>query len=276
MSVNPKLAALMRIIEENQDKISEGEYLEAMNALGSLHREVPPPPPPMHAPIQPGVNPNPNPNPNPGAVQLFRPTIPECMVGQEWEYQALARVQKYHPDRSCTRISPTRWMGLEYASRFRLLREAVECFVHSLESTYAIPEPSACPFISRHAVGHWNMNGDTEWECVCGYTGKTKHWKKHEESERHQDWAKHRTVSRKKVDKMKARINDDEAGDLHRFASRIGMIPDGVYPGGIRTYIVTQDRNEWTHPELYLGPHRSESGTWVVHPRACLAREYVQ
>ncbi len=62
MSVNPKLAALMRIIEENQDKISEGEYLEAMNALGSLHREVPPP---MHAPIQPGLNPNPNPNPNP-------------------------------------------------------------------------------------------------------------------------------------------------------------------------------------------------------------------
>jgi hypothetical protein len=38
MIVNPNLATLMRVIEENQDKITEGEYLEAMNALGALHR----------------------------------------------------------------------------------------------------------------------------------------------------------------------------------------------------------------------------------------------
>ena len=37
MTVNPNLATLMRVIEENQDKITEGEYLEAMNALGTLH-----------------------------------------------------------------------------------------------------------------------------------------------------------------------------------------------------------------------------------------------
>ena len=38
MTVNPNLATLMRVIEENQDKMTEGEYLEAMNALCSLHR----------------------------------------------------------------------------------------------------------------------------------------------------------------------------------------------------------------------------------------------
>ena len=38
MTINPNLATLMRVIEENQDKITEGEYLEAMNALGALHR----------------------------------------------------------------------------------------------------------------------------------------------------------------------------------------------------------------------------------------------
>jgi hypothetical protein len=38
MAVNPNLATLMRIIEENQDKITEGEYLDAMNALCALHR----------------------------------------------------------------------------------------------------------------------------------------------------------------------------------------------------------------------------------------------
>ena len=41
MTVNPNLAALMRVIEDNQDNMPEGEYLEAMNALGALHREIP-------------------------------------------------------------------------------------------------------------------------------------------------------------------------------------------------------------------------------------------
>ena len=38
MSVNPNLATLMRVIEEVQDRMPEGEYLAAMNALGALHR----------------------------------------------------------------------------------------------------------------------------------------------------------------------------------------------------------------------------------------------
>ena len=39
MNVNPKLATLMRVIDDNQDKMTEGEYLEAMNALAALHRD---------------------------------------------------------------------------------------------------------------------------------------------------------------------------------------------------------------------------------------------
>jgi hypothetical protein len=31
----------MRVIEDAQDKMPEGEYLAAMNALGALHRVVP-------------------------------------------------------------------------------------------------------------------------------------------------------------------------------------------------------------------------------------------
>ena len=38
MSVNPNLATLMRVIEENQDKMTDGEYLDAMNALCALYR----------------------------------------------------------------------------------------------------------------------------------------------------------------------------------------------------------------------------------------------
>jgi hypothetical protein len=43
MSVNLNLATLMRVIEDAQDKMPEGEYLAAMNALGALHRVVPAP-----------------------------------------------------------------------------------------------------------------------------------------------------------------------------------------------------------------------------------------
>jgi hypothetical protein len=38
MTVNPNLATLMRVIEDQQYKMPEGEYLQAMNALGALHR----------------------------------------------------------------------------------------------------------------------------------------------------------------------------------------------------------------------------------------------
>ena len=38
MSVNENLETLMRVIEDSQDKMPEGEYLAAMNALGALHR----------------------------------------------------------------------------------------------------------------------------------------------------------------------------------------------------------------------------------------------
>lgn len=41
MPVNSNLSTLMRVIEDAQSKIPEGEYLAAMNALGALHRVIP-------------------------------------------------------------------------------------------------------------------------------------------------------------------------------------------------------------------------------------------
>lgn len=37
MSVNPNLETLMNLVDELQDKMPEGKYLEAMNALRDLH-----------------------------------------------------------------------------------------------------------------------------------------------------------------------------------------------------------------------------------------------
>jgi hypothetical protein len=56
MTVNPNLTTLMRVIEENQDKITEGEYLEAMNALGALHRVATSAPPASPSPLLPPVS----------------------------------------------------------------------------------------------------------------------------------------------------------------------------------------------------------------------------
>jgi hypothetical protein len=285
-TVNPKLATLMRVIEDNQDKMTEGEYLEAMNALGALHREIPAAallPPPPGAPPSYAES---------AAAGLFAPRVPEVMGGNITEMRAWERVKQYHPDPFQNRIRAEEWMLLPYETRYRLLREATEHFVNKKEPLHRRPEPSVCPFITRHAVGLWSDedDGNTNWECVCGYIGKVKHWKKHEQSERHQEWATHRTVSRRKIQKMKAYINDDEVGNFVRFAS-YAPNPAGLYPGGIRFYPVWQDKNEWTHPELFAEFHRSpipvfhldECGnvdetttTWFVHRRNIWARDYVQ
>lgn len=293
MSVNPNLAALMSVIEENQDKMTEGEYLKAMNALGALHREVPVPVVHSQAPIRPIPSGHPPSYAASAAAGLFAPRVPEVMSGNVTEKHAWERVKNYHPDPIQNRISAEEWMAMSYETRFRLLREATEHYASKKEYLLRTPDPKNCPFITRHAVGLWSMedDGNTQWECVCGYRGKVKNWKKHEQSERHQDWAKHRTVSRRKTEKMKAMINDDEAGSIVRFASYEASNPAGIYPGGIRIYTVWQDKNEWTHPEMFAEFHQNpipvfhmnECGnvgdtttTWFVHRRNISPRQYVQ
>lgn len=300
MAVNPNLARLMCVIEENQDKISEGEYLEAMNALGALHREeqaqvriqVQAPYIPPTLAIPDGSPPSYS-----ESAPLFAYHFAEGTGDNLTEILALDKVKKYHPDSYYNRISSEQWMETSYETRFQLLREATEHYASTWKSEYTNPDALICPFISRHAVGSWKMdlpyeqrtfaNGqdsssffDFTWNCVCGYTGKTKNWKKHEQSERHQEWARHRTVSRRKIEKMKANINDDEVGSFFSYAGYASNTM-GLYPGGIRVYTAWQDRNEWTHPEMYGEAHRSPilntSGekTWFVHERNIKDNEFI-
>ena len=282
--INPKLATLMRVIEDNQGKMTEGEYLEAMNALGALYREIPAA---AAVAVPPAAPPSYDAS---AAAGLFAPRVPEVMGGNLTETRAWEHVRNHHPEHN--RIRAEEWLQIPYDTRFRLLREAIEYVVGKKEISHRTPEPSVCPFITRHSVGLWSNedDGTTKWECVCGYTGKVKNWKKHEQSERHQEWATHRTVSRRKIEKMKAMVRDDEAGIFVRFAN-YAPNPAGLYPGGIRTYTVWQDKNEWTHPEMFAEIHRSpipvfhldECGnvgetttTWFVHRRNIWARQYVR
>lgn len=260
MAVNPNLAELMRVIEDNQDKIPEGEYLAAMNALGALHREIPVPMAVVAAP--------------PHVISQAPAILPPGMEDRA-EQAAWYRVTNDHPDHFG--ISPEEWIQYPEDDRRTFLHEATELVVNRRESCARNPEPEECPFIARHAVGRWCVIG--VWECVCGYKGYCRNWQKHEQGERHQEWAKHRTVSRRKIERMKREIRRDEEGELCRFnpLSQTDL-------GGIIFFINRQERNEWTHPELYTEsqrnpiPRPTASGirtTWFVHPRPLFERVYV-
>jgi hypothetical protein len=279
MTVNPRLATLMRVIEDNQDKMPEGEYLDAMNALCALHREIP------AAPVD-GAG-------GAAAVHHHHPPPPYNEPGSMFavaagpeervDRAAWYRVTSEHPEHFG--ITEEIWMELPQEVRDIMLREATEMIVNNLERTWINPDPEVCPFVARHAVGSWRVGGGGElydyWNCACGYTGKTKHWQKHEESKRHQDWAKHRTVSDRIIKKMKKAVERDERGDVCRYK------PQSMTEfGGIRYFPISQERNEWTHPELFadpvhLHPIPTADGTgttWFVHPRVQRhnSREYLE
>ena len=282
-AVNPKLETLMRVIEDNQDKMTEGEYLDAMNALAALHREVP-----AHAAAAGGGGAAVHGLALPPSYSESAHLFAAAGVEERVDRAAWCRVTNDHPDHFG--ITYSIWKELPQEERDMMLREATECVVNQLERNWINSDPEVCPFIARHAVGSWRVGGgggglygDEDhqiWECVCGYTGKTKHWQKHEESERHQNWAKHRTVSQRIITKMKKTVVRDERGELCRYKPQ-----SKTEFGGIRYFPISQERNEWTHPALYADPaHRKPiptadgvGTTWFVHPRVQRhnSREYL-
>jgi hypothetical protein len=267
MTVNPNLAALMRVIEDNQDKMPEGEYLEAMNALGALHREIPAPVVAMPVMAIPSGHPPSYAASTPLFRQQQQPALPNGM--DHIEQAAWHRVKHSHPE--YLGISAEDWMEFSPPERNQFLREATDITVNRYEVCCRNPDPQECPFIARHSVGPWRMAGS--WECMCGYKGLCRNWQKHEHGERHQDWAKHRTVSRRRIENMKKDIWRNENGDLVRYKP---LSP--VEKGGIKYYIVSQEKNEWTNPEMYAEFHRSATpeGKWFVHHREYRARQYLE
>ena len=79
MTVNPNLATIMRVVDNNQHNIMEGEYLEAMNALRDLYHVVPQPQqpqpqqqPPEQPQQQPPEQPQQQPQPTHLSIYLSR------------------------------------------------------------------------------------------------------------------------------------------------------------------------------------------------------------
>jgi hypothetical protein len=124
-----------------------------------------------------------------------------------------------------------------------LNRESTYKIAENQQRIFRNPPPSSCPFVARHAVGDWRTNETETWTCVCGYSGKIKHWQKHEKSARHQEWAQHRIVPANVVSTMQKQIQKDEQGTVIECMRPLS--------GGLRYYLIRQERNEWTHPELF-------------------------
>ena len=261
----------MRVIEDHQSKMPEGEYLVAMNALGALHRaeeetKIRGPAAAAAAAAVVVARQQPPPPSYRESVHLF--AEPQRIVG-EVDYQAWLRVTRELPEVSWVTLD--HWMTILEQDRTRLLREATEKIAATFEIQFRNPDATVCPFISRHSVGAWRFGtDDASWTCVCGYSGKSKHWKKHEYSERHQEWSAHRTVSRRVITKMKEKIEEDRIGHLVRFN------PTCANRSGVRCFLACQDENEWTSPEMFPEACRkiNDSGTWDVLVKQHWARHY--
>jgi hypothetical protein len=254
----------MRVIEDNQDKMPEGEYLMAMNALGALHREIPvraTEPIVAHIPVRPQPT-------NDAFTQLFIQPSQEFLELDQNDQVAWRRVKLFQDQD----LSLYQWLAMSQQERDNLNRQSIEAMIDKKEATQRNPDPSWCPFIARHSISSWRFGTRYEnnlWSCVCGYRGKTKKWEKHEQSERHQNWSKHRFVSRRIIEKMKKYIADDEVGEF------IPYNPYSTDHSGVRCFTICQERNEWTHPELFLGKMIDQvSGKWFVHNRDYKQRQY--
>ena len=266
MSVNPTLATLMRVIEENQDKMTEGEYLEAMNALGALHRvatsAVVAAAPLVAAPHAPSSPPyssiwddlSPLPALPAVPVNLFD-GVRSLFRGHD-DYELWSRVT-----RVLSHINPNSWLSMSQQEQNELNRESTRKIAETQERVYRNPNPSSCPFVARHAVGDWRTYETETWTCVCGYSGKFKHWQKHENSTRHQEWAQHRIVPEKVVTTMQKQIQKDDQGTVVKCMRPVSS--------GFRYHSTRQERNEWTHPELFPENtrRRNDGQDWFVLQR---------
>ena len=246
MTVNPNLATLMRVIDENQDKMTEGEYLEAMNALAALHRVATSAAAAAPVAVVPAVVPA-------VPVNLFA-SVRNLFRGHD-DYELWSRVT-----RVLRHISPESWLSMSQQEQNELNRESTYKIAENQQRIFRNPPPSSCPFVARHAVGDWRTNETETWTCVCGYSGKIKHWQKHERGARHQEWAQHRIVPSKVETTMQKQIQKDEQGTVIKCMRLLS--------GGFRFYPVRQERNEWTHPELFPENTRRNDGQgWFVLQR---------
>lgn len=223
MSVNPQLATLMGLIDELQEQMPEGKYLEAMNALRDLHGvcPIPRPPPVEFVPHDGGVILTPD-----DVVRYYRlrdkardhnerlpavlmalkhqhlwkivktdwnaeqnPPIEERDLPTSWNSNIRWRTERHVPEIEVW------WMARTAEEKKKKIQKALMKDYEIAVDQYTRhknPAQSVCPFVSRHAIGAWENpthNPRAKWNCVCGSVNiLVKNWRQHEVSEKHTTW----------------------------------------------------------------------------------------
>jgi hypothetical protein len=259
MSVNPNLETLMNLVDELQDQMPEGKYLEAMNALRDLHAgRVPPRQPPAF------VVPEGRIRLTPAEIRRYEEmrTRRRLAITLQSPVVTAYRECKFLRD-ACDEVNVTmmQWYAMEYEERLPVIQRTLELSFEVEKKRYREsknPRLDVCPFISRHAIGRWydptkpyQDSWRGKWDCVCGSKNiLCKNWKQHEVSDKHQVWAKSRAVTKAKAKSMREKRG---VGVATGFIHVRHMCGHRVTWTQQYENFAPQDRNEWSHPELFAG-----------------------
>jgi len=268
MTVNPNLATLMSLVEDLQDQMSEGKYLEAMNALRDLHRRPAPPAAAAAAAEAPFQVPAGSIELTPAEWQLYM----EAKARRDRQRQHRPEVQKEYEGynklkEACDEANVTlhEWMAMEHSARIPIIRRALELKMKQENGHRPEVSPEVCPFIARHAIGRWGSpyTPDATWNCVCGSKNiLSKNWKTHEQGDKHQEWHNgNRIVSKAKKAWMMAHTGPGTS--THR------LLGSSISYESYGANFSLQTPNEWTHP-AELGennPHYHSFKEWKIRER---------
>jgi hypothetical protein len=254
--VNPYLQTLMSLVDDLQDQMPEGKYLEAMNALRDLHSGKKPPPPPFVVPA--------------GHVRLTDAEHNEWMA-MEFRRRAqplpdvLAVYRKTPALREACRwggdhvLSEEQWVTYT-GDRDPIIKQALKLMAEEKIREYnrhKNPKAIHCPFMARNADGKWykpnlalvDANGydRCRWDCLCGSKNiLCKNWRQHEDSDKHKAWERGgRQISVHKVRKMRFNLLD--------ITPLVELFGQEITWKQNHESHKPQSRNEWTHPELFAG-----------------------
>jgi hypothetical protein len=182
IAIQKELDIMMSIMEENMDKLPEGEYLRGMNALGSLHRH-------KREVLK---------ERRPGALLRSWMTLDEIEDTDEDLYDEIMDLADEIVMEVCGEDS-----SIYTDEEYNLVHRGDEREIFQTLLGYKPEEGSAgygtSPMVLHHAIQiiMTRLFDDTFHElevvrpvsCQCGWRGPQGNWDKHTSNMRHQRWA---------------------------------------------------------------------------------------
>lgn len=271
-NVNPYLQTLMNLVDELQDQMPEGKYLEAMNALRDLHTGKIPPPPPFALP-EGHVGLTDAEYNEYQAMMWRRRNLDDAIPTVLREYRRNKFLRDVWVDLCVTGGElPTKeeqWVVMR-EDRTPVIKRALELMAEEQIKDYnrhKNPKAIHCPFMARNADGKWykpnlalvDASGydRCRWDCLCGSKNiLCKNWRQHEVSDKHQTWERGgRQIGATKVRMMSDKVYGRGRANEGRHENHYHVELFGQAITWTQHYHTKhpQNRNEWTNPTMFAG-----------------------